>query len=109
MACNLLDTGKDVGISICLEDVGVYAARDSVDPVSNSVCICDLDYLDIDVHLRETTKKENEAAEDEAPFLDVCASCNLFRVRTCTDTIQGRDETNLNEKILTESFWMKQI
>ena len=82
VACNLLDTGKDVGISVCLEDLGVFAARDSVDPVANSVCICDLDYLDLEVHLRES---EGEGA---APFLDVCAGCNLLRIRTCADTIQ---------------------
>ena len=80
VACNLLDTGKDVGISICLEDLGVFAARDSVDPVANSVCISDLDYLDLDIHLRET--------EGATPFLDVCAGCNLLRIRTCADTIQ---------------------
>ena len=80
VACNLLDTGKDVGISICLEDLGVFAARDSVDPVANSVCICDLDFLDLDIHLRET--------EGPTPFLDVCAGCNLLRIRTCADTIQ---------------------
>ena len=80
VACNLLDTGKDVGISICLEDLGVFAARDSVDPVANSVCISDLDFLDLDIHLRET--------EGTTPFLDVCAGCNLLRIRTCADTIQ---------------------
>ena len=80
VACNLLDTGRDVGISICLEDLGIFAARDSVDPVANSVCISDLDYLDLDIHLRET--------EGTTPFLDVCAGCNLLRIRTCADTIQ---------------------
>ena len=97
VACNLLDTGKDVGIGISLEDTGVYMARDSIDPVTNSVCICDLDYLDIDVHFREradngggggTETQMNDDSTLSSPFLDVCANCNLVRVRTCADSIQ---------------------
>ncbi|TRY61083.1 hypothetical protein TCAL_14969 [Tigriopus californicus] len=94
VACNLLDTGHDVNIGINLEDVCLFLARDSVDPIANSVCITDLDYLDLEIHLREEESINETGGVVLTPYLDVSAACNLIRIRTCSDTIL----------ILTEMF-----
>lgn len=94
VACNLLDTGHDVNIGINLEDVCLFLARDSVDPITNSVCITDLDYLDLEIHLREEESINESGGVVLTPYLDVSAACNLIRIRTCSDTIL----------ILTEMF-----
>ena len=53
--CSLLDTGKDASITVLLEDVGVYVAAPANTPnlINDSVCVCDLDLLEVAVNLRD--------------------------------------------------------
>lgn len=81
--CSLLDTGTDVSISLTAEDVALYMSSMDMctrqDHLASSVCICDIDSLDLSVTLRERPPAP--------PLLDVSAACNLVRLRTCSDTI----------------------
>ena len=75
--CSLLDTGKDASIAVTLEDVGLYMAANTVNLITDSICICDIDLFEVTVNLREEPVEE----------LDVSLSCNLLRLRTCSDTL----------------------
>lgn len=75
--CSLLDTGRDVNIGVSLEDASLFTSRDPANHMNVAVCVADLDYLDLNVSLREVPRQ----------ILDVSASCNLLRLRTCADTI----------------------
>ena len=57
--CSLLDTGKDASITVVLEDVGVYvSAANTLNLINDSVCVCDLDLLEVSVNLRDQVPQQ---------------------------------------------------
>ena len=74
-----MDTGADVSITISAEDIGVFVSKNetAVSHLRSSICILDLDSLDVSVNLREKP----------SPILDVSLAVQLLRIRTCNDAI----------------------
>ena len=90
--CSLLDTGKDASISVSLEDVGLYLSPTpdsglTVNLVNDAVCVCDVDLLEVTVNLRDNAGCHGPVTDLPEEELDVCISCNLLRLRTCSDTV----------------------
>jgi len=95
ISCSLLDTTADASVTVSVEDAAIYLSKDSVAPIDNTVCVADIDYVDLSVTLSEP---EHDPTQDDAqnsdslkatdPTLLVTASTNLIRVRTCADTLQ---------------------
>ena len=83
VSCSLLDTTKDASVSVSLEDVALYLSREGGGEAS--VCVADVDYLDLGVTLSEPESAPDPAPE---PTLLVTASANMVRLRTCADTLQ---------------------
>jgi len=115
ISCSLLDTTADASVSISVEDAAVYLSKDSVSPIDNTVCVADIDYLDLSVTLSEPERDHlQDQAPDSAslgpiePTLLVTASANLVRVRTCADTLQllaelgGGLATTAEQEVTTE-------
>ena len=77
--CRLLDTGADVSITVSAEDIGLFISKNetAVSHLKSSICILDMDSVDVSVNLREKP----------APILDVSLAVQLLRIRTCNDTI----------------------
>lgn len=77
--CCLLDTGTDVNISVSAEDLGLFVSSNetAISHLKSSICILDVDSLDLAVNLREKPRA----------VLDVNAAVQLVRIRTCVDTI----------------------
>ena len=86
LSCSLLDSTQDASVTLSLEDLGVYLSKDSVSPTSNSICVADIDYLDLSVNLSEPELSDREIPQE--PILSVTAALNLIRLRTCADTLQ---------------------
>ena len=106
--CSLLDTGMDASIAVNCEDLAFYLRDSPPSAKENSkfrnrinstasqtwVCVCDLDFFNLAVCLRDkairnaTDLRTTELDMTKTNYnLDVCISCNLLRLRTCTDTI----------------------
>ena len=92
VSCSLLDSTQDASVTLSLEDTGVYLSKDAASPTVNSVCVADINYLDLTVNLSEpelpsVLDPEAEEARRQEPTLLVTAAINLLRLRTCADTI----------------------
>ena len=86
LSCSLLDSTQDASVTLSLEDLGLYLSKDSDSPISNSICVADIDYLDLSVNLSEP--ELGERAKPAEPTLSVRAALNQIRLRTCADTLQ---------------------
>lgn len=85
--CSLQDTGRDATVKVTVDDVGHYLypptstnPATATDDVYKSICVGDLDFLEVSVNLREGPLNRD--------ILDVNISANQFRLRACTDTIK---------------------
>ena len=87
----MLDSTQDASVTLSLEDTGLYLSKDSVSPMSSSVCVANIDYLDLTVNLSEpelhTYDPVSEMKRPE-PTLLVTGALQLIRIRTCADTLQ---------------------
>jgi len=90
VSCSLLDTTQDASVSVSIEDAGVYISKDSVSPTDTAVCVADIDYLDLSVILSDNSSPTIDGVDVPIPppRLNVTASANMVRIRTCADTIQ---------------------
>jgi len=95
ISCSLLDTTADASVSVSVEDAAIYLSKDSVAPIDNTVCVADIDYVDLSVTLSEPEHdpiqedaQNSDSLETTDPTLLVTASTNLIRIRTCADTLQ---------------------
>ena len=90
ISCSLLDSTQDASVTLSLEDTGLYLSKDSVSPTSSSVCVADIDYLDLTVNLSEPELHTYDPKEMKRPepTLLVTAALQLIRIRTCADTLQ---------------------
>ena len=86
ISCSLLDSTQDASVSLSMEDLGLYLSKDSLSPTSNSICVADVDYLDLTVNLSEPELTDRVTRPE--PSLSVTAAVNLIRLRTCADTLQ---------------------
>ena len=93
--CSPLDTMAGASVSISVEGATVHLNKDSMSPIDSTVCLADIDYLDLSVTLSEPERDhlyvQGPAFLSLGPLehtLLVTASANLVRVWTCANTLQ---------------------
>ena len=80
ITCCLIDTGNDLNITVAAEDLALFVSKNdtAVSHLKSSICVLDIDSLDIAIELRE---------KKPCTILDVNAAVQLLRLRTCNDTL----------------------